>query len=267
MPSQFQLRDIVNHVVVGSVVLFLFLLFVFVFYPPLWDTAVCEWHLLKGELGDGLILPLLLTFIYVIGNLTTSSRKAKVYGTPDNWRSEVLTKPLTLFSDPKDLRMDQSALIKQLFIKRSQEQFGIREGDISKPEEQAVKASCHDLKEEYPDLFDLALAHVLNKNESLRQFDIERHYVLTRFHSKLAILFELASAVSLIGSGLSFLAKVSSIRTAMVSWYVFLSLAVLFYVAARFARAKSEGNYQHWKDLVIRSFITISGDATLHKQR
>jgi hypothetical protein len=240
MPSQFQLRDLVNHAIIGATILLLLLLFLFLLYPHGWAVAVIKWQSIKSQVGDVVLLPALLVIVYVVGAVMPSTRSLQLFGEPRHLMHRVLR--AFLVAPRMSQKSSQDPLIRQLFLKKAETQFQVHQG---KSEEDWERT-----------LFVLASASVLNESASLQQVDIERHFILMHFNSKLCMIFSLACVTTLVGFSWSFLSKiVTSMSWSGIGARYLALLALFFYVIARASGTKASQNHEHWRNLIVRSFV------------
>jgi len=239
MPSQFQLRDLVNHVIIGCVVIFLFFLFLYLLYPAGWLTTVQEWHSVRAAISDVLLLPTLLILVYVVGAVLPTWSSLALFGTPKSFFFRTLRAVRVCRGNtPQDQPFKNE--VKHLFVCKAARQFNIHH---------------ENLDEHFEELFALASAYVLSQGQSMQQLDIERHFVLMHFNSRLCSLFFLGFVFSVLGLLGSFLVKFQWVPAlgAGTTWFLFL--AVLFWAIARASGTKAQNNGNRWQRLIINSFV------------
>jgi hypothetical protein len=169
-----------------------------------------------------------------------STRSLQLFGEPRHLMHRVLR--AFLVAPRMSQKSSQDPLIRQLFLKKAETQFQVHQG---KSEEDWERT-----------LFVLASASVLNESASLQQVDIERHFILMHFNSKLCMIFSLACVTTLVGFSWSFLSKiVTSMSWSGIGARYLALLALFFYVIARASGTKASQNHEHWRNLIVRSFV------------
>jgi hypothetical protein len=242
MPPQFQLRDIVIDGIIGSTILLLFVVLLLLFYPPRGTEIATHFQSIKGQVGDAVLVPMLLVVVYVVGATMPSTRSLHPLGEPKH----ALYRVLRVFRvAPKmDFAPSDGGVIRDLYLKKGEKEFGI---DKEKSDAESET------------LFVLAQTAVLKENASMQQADIERHFVLMHFNSKLCMLFFAACLLTLVGVGWSLL----SVMTPVCWWGIRLRFlvptAILFWMIARASGTNAKNNRDHWRNSIIRSFVVSSG--------
>jgi hypothetical protein len=240
MPSQFQLRDLINHAIIGATIVLLSLLLLFLFFPHGLAVLVFRFQSIKNLLGDVVLLPTLLVVVYVVGAIMPSTRSLHLFGEPQDLLHRVLKRFLVA---PKIRKKEssQDLAIDQLFLKKAEQQFQVHKGKSDEEWERA--------------LFVLASASVLKEGTSLQQVDIERHFILMHFNSKLCMLFVLAFLAALVGIALSLLSMVTPLPWTGIQARYLAFFGAVFWLIARASGTKSNQNHEHWRNLIIRSFV------------
>jgi hypothetical protein len=224
VPSQFQLRDLINHVVIGAVILLLLPLFLHLLSPQGWITLAGGWHAVQAEVNVALLLPLLLIITYVIGAMVPGSRSLLLFKEP----TSVLVRALRVCRIITAPEAPATGLIERLFTQKAAKLFASQDTDPA-----------------FDDLFRLAQAVVLTAAPSMEQLDIERHFILMHFNAKLCLLFFVCMLIAAFG----------------VLWppthgrLTFLVVSALCYAIAWSCGRKAQANQRHWQALIIRSFI------------
>lgn len=241
MPSQFQLRDLLNHAIIGCVITFLFFLFFFLLFPTAWSRTAFDWNLIRANVSDVILLPALLVVVYVIGAIVPSWSSLALFGRPKDVIYRTLsTVRICAVGNSED--SPQRDALARLFLYRVAGRFH----------------ACEDAPDEHYDtLFTLASAYVLTQGQSMQQLDVERHFVLMHFNSRLCILFSFACLLSLLGLLDSLMARLGATPVLNAGPISFFFLSLLFYGVARSSATKAQNNCNHWQKLIIRSFIAI----------
>jgi hypothetical protein len=188
-------------------------------------------------------LPTLLIVVYVIGAVVPSTRSLHLFDKSKNYLVRLLQLCRVL---PRKFRDEppQDAAINHLFCQKAEARFSVPNQKIEQTERETA-------------LFLLASAAVLSESSSLQQGDIERHFVLMHFNSKLCALFFVCFVVSFFSSAWALLARVSSIPWPGAKPQTLFLLAALFYLLARVSGTKARQNHEHWKNLIVRSFVVM----------
>jgi hypothetical protein len=123
MPSQFQLRDLINHAIIGATIVLLSLLLLFLFFPQGWAVMVLKLQAAKNLIGDAVLLPTLLVVVYVVGAIMPSTRSLHLFGEPQDPLHRVLKR--FLVAPKKSEKSSQDLVIDQLFLKKAEQQFQV----------------------------------------------------------------------------------------------------------------------------------------------
>lgn len=256
MPSQFHFRDILIHVIVGSVLLILGLLFCWLCLPDQWKLLAAYWLEIRKAVDAILLLPLALIVVYVVGS--TVSARGLLWDEPTRGRLTRWANLWLIWSriarpDGEDYASRKNDELDRIFL------------------ESARRALALPLVSER-DLFRLAKAHLLSQPQTLQQLDIERHFALRVFNARLCMLFS-ASTV------LAFAALVVSLLQECLfrlegspacDGTRFLQSALLcgaFYLAARSNGRKAQSNHAHYEALVREMFVAQCRLFSLPAQR
>lgn len=243
MPSQFQLRDLINHLLVGAVALLLAALFCCLLFPVTWERFAANWTALQEKLGAGLLIPTALVVAYTVGAAIPSS------GLLFDDAEPLLQKTLSVLRiikpyDYIEISKFDSAL-PQMFSTETKRLFGLEGREVSDD-----------------DLFRLATAHVLSAPTSLQQLDIERHFILKHYNAKLCVFFLAASLLSLVGFLKSTVLALDGVALSDTRILPFFLLVLVFYTTARASGRKAQRNHAHWRALIMRSVLV----SALHPQ-
>jgi hypothetical protein len=239
MPSQFQLRDLINHAIIGATIVLLSLLLLFLFFPQGWTVTVLKLQSAKNLIGDVVLLPTLLVVVYVIGAIMPSTRSLNLFGEPQDPLHRVLKR--FLVTPKKSAESSQDLVIDHLFLKKAEQQFQVHK---EKTDEEWERV-----------LFVLASAFVLKEGNSLQQVDIERHFILMHFNNKLCMLFFSAFLAALVGIIWSLLSMVTPLPWTGIQARYLAFFGAAFYGIARASGTKANQNHEHWRNLIIRSFV------------
>lgn len=239
MPSQFQLRDLVNHLLLGAVVLLLAALFCFLLFPATWAAMIAAWPEAQTKLGAGLLVPISLVIAYTVGATVPSS--ALLFGRTDGLLASTLR--VLRIIKPADYVEPSIAnsLIPEVFHVGAGRFFG---------------ALAHGISDE--DLFRLASTRVLEAPSSMQQIDIERHFVLKTFNARLCALFLISCLLSLLAAVLSAVRVLNGYAVPHTQLIASLFLVLLFYSTARASGRKAQQNHSHWRALIMRSFVILA---------